>query len=206
MRFTSAMANWAAAQTAAKILMAALIGESVAVVALSYALIRVDRTVVMMSPDGGREDTVSQSAANRPYLEAWAFHLSTTFGNVTPDTVTFIKDRIGPILCPAIYTDAMLALSEQAATITRERVAISFEPRSVLFEDATGKVFVNGQAVNRAVMGTENRYQRTFEFVIRVSNYRVEVCGLRSYEGGPRTEQVLEQMKQREKSASPVKG
>jgi conjugal transfer pilus assembly protein TraE len=198
MRFTSAMANWSASQRAVKILLAALACESVALVAVSYAVLRVERTIVMVAPDGGRQDEVSQSKATRTYLEQWAFYLANTFGNVTPDNVNFIKDRIGPILCPAIYNDTMVALSDQAGTVTRERVAISFEPHSVLFEEGSGKTFVNGLAVSRPVMGGENRYQRTFEFELRVSHYRVELCGLRSYEGSPRTEQVLQQMRARE--------
>ena len=190
-------ANWQSAQAAARVLMVVCCAEAFAVVVLSYVLMKVDRTVVMVAPDQGRTDEVSQVGANRSYLEAWAFHLASTLGNVTPDNVGFIKDRLAPLLCPSVYRDAMVALSAQASTIQHERVTIAFEPRSVLFEEETNKVFVNGQSVNRAVMGTETRYQRTFEFVISIRDYRVEVCGLRSYEGGPRTERVLAEMKQR---------
>jgi conjugal transfer pilus assembly protein TraE len=197
MKLIRVMANWQGAQAAARILMVGCCAQGVALVALAYVLMKVDRTVVMVAPDQGRTDEVSQAGANRSYLEAWAFHLASTLGNVTPDNVAFVKDRLAPLLCPSVYRQAMLALSDQASTIQRERVAIAFEPRLVLFEEETNKMFVNGQAVNRAVMGTESRYQRTFEFVISIRDYRVEVCGLQSYEGGPRTVKVLAEMKQR---------
>jgi conjugal transfer pilus assembly protein TraE len=198
MKLLNVMASWQGAQAAARVLMVGCCALSVALVALSYVLMKVDRTVVMVAPDQGRSDEVSQAGANRSYLEAWAFHLASTLGNVTPDNVAFVKDRLAPLLCPSVYRDAMVALSDQASTIQRERVSISFEPRLVLYEEETNKIFVNGLAVNRAVMGTESRYQRTFEFVINIRDYRVEVCGLQAYEGGPRTEKVLAEMKQRE--------
>jgi conjugal transfer pilus assembly protein TraE len=173
---------------------------------LAYALVTSDRTIVMMAPDGGRHDSVNRDAASRGYVEAWAFYLAQMLGNVTPENVGFIKARISPLLCPDIYGDAMAMLSNQVVTITRDRVALSFEPHGVLVEDATGKVFVDGQATDHPVMGTEERTERSFEFVIRISDYRVQVCGLQSYEGPPRTLQLLAQGKERDAQAKSGNG
>jgi conjugal transfer pilus assembly protein TraE len=198
MKMTTAMASWSSALVTAKLLMAVVVALSLAVGGLAYALVTIDRTIVMVAPDGGRTDAISRHAADRSYLEMWALYFAQTFGNVTPDTVGFIKERVGPLLCPKIYNDAMLMLSDQVATISRERLTLSFDPRGVVVEEATGKVFVNGVSVDRPVIGSERRLDRTFEFVMSVVDYRIQVCGLTSYEGPPRTEKVLAQMRERE--------
>jgi len=200
-KLTSAMASWSSALAVARLLMVLVAIETMALVGLGYALVTVDRTVVLVAPDGGRADSVGQRMASRPYMEAWALYIAQTVGNVTPDTVAFIKSRIGPLLCPEVYDRAMVMLSDQVATITRDRVSISFEPRSVLFEESSGKVFVNGLSVDHAIMGAEKHYPRTFEFELQIADYRVQVCGLTSYEGEPRTERVVAQMRSRESVA-----
>ena len=200
MKLSAVMGSWRGAQATARLLMVFCVSESVAIVALSYVLLKVDRTVVLDAPEQSRTYEVSQASASRDYLETWGYYLAHLLGNVTPDSVGFIKERLAPLFCPSVYREAMVALSDQAATIQRERISISFEPRSVLVEEETHKVFVNGQAVSRAVMGGETRYQRTFEFMIDVKDYRMQVCGLAAYEGGPRTLKVLADLKLHEKS------
>jgi conjugal transfer pilus assembly protein TraE len=198
---TTAMASWSGAVMAARLLMGVVALLTFVSAGLAYALVSVDRTVVLIAPDDGRSDSIGQRKASRPYMEAWALYVAQTLGNVTPDTVGFIKERIGPLLCPEIYNEAMVMLSDQVATVARDRVAISFEPRGVLFEEASGKVFVSGQAIDHAIMGAEKRYDRTFEFNLEINDYRVRVCGLTSYEGQPRTEEELARRHAREASA-----
>ncbi len=183
--------------------MAVSIVQTVAIGGLAYALVTGGQTVVMIAPDGGRRDVVARDEASRSYIESWALYLAETLGDVTPSSVAFVKDHVGPLLCPAIYDKAMVMLSDQAATVARDHISIAFEPSNVVVEQATGKVFVDGEAVDRTVVGVEKRYERTFEFLLSVGAYRIRLCGLDSYEGAPRTQQKLAQMKQHEPEQKP---
>ena len=66
-------------------------------------------------------------------------------GNVTPTNADFIGKAITPLLSAELYPSVMDALSEQVNALKIDRVATSFKPRQVTYEQATGKVFVTGE-------------------------------------------------------------
>jgi conjugal transfer pilus assembly protein TraE len=186
-RLARLIASWEGARAAARLLGAAVLAETAAIVVLAVLLVRQDRTVVMVSPDMSWQASVSRRAADAGYMKSWAFYLATVLGNVTPGNAAFVRTALAPLLCPEVYSDVMVGIEHELDQIARDSVSFRFEPRHLLTEPASGRVFVTGQAVTRAVTGGEERYQRTFQFRITVANYRPEVCEVASYRGAPRT-------------------
>lgn len=189
MKIATVMSSWTGALATARVVTAVVIVEAVALVAMAVALNRVDRTVVMIAPEDGRQLSVSRQSADASYLEVWAYSLANLFGNVTPQNVGFVKERVAPLLCPDVYEQTMQTLSAQADTIRQDRTAISFLPDHVLSDPAAGRFYVEGMSVSHPVMGGENRFPRTFEFQLSVRGYRVVVCSLDSYQGSARLHQ-----------------
>ena len=125
------------------------------------------------------------------------------FGNVTPSNVGFIKDRIDRLLSPAIYNDVVNVLEMQSQQIRNDRVSIRFEPRFVEYEPKSEKVFVYGYSFTKGMSNeSEVRTDRTYEFEIAISNYIPVIDFMDTYEGRPRTEDVLERLQRREERRS----
>ena len=119
-------------------------------------------------------------------------------GNITPSNVDFLKDRLKPLLSPAIYSDVIDTLEMQAQNIKDDRITMRFEPRFVEYEKTTDRVFVYGYSFVKGATGDEERDDRTYEYKIKISNYAPMILDLNTYEGKPRTERVLDQLQKQE--------
>lgn len=156
-------------------------------------------TVVTVQPFTLTEEAwVAQKSASRSYKEAWAFAFAQLFGNVTPTTVEFIKERVTPFLGPRIYQEVIDALEVQARQIKSDRVTMRFEPRVVEYEMATNKVFVYGYSFTKGTNTSEERADRTYEFTIQIANYAPLVTHLETYSGRPRTKSMSEKIRRRD--------
>lgn len=151
--------------------------------------------IVTIQPWTLAEDAqVTRSDASRSYLEAWGFALAELVGNVTPGNVGFVSDRLKPILDPKVYHQVLEGLEANARTLVDERITMRFEPRRVVFEKSTGKVYVFGYSFARqgTSFETERREPRTYEFTMRIANYAPLLQAIDTYEGMPRTRDVVE--------------
>lgn len=152
-------------------------------------------TVSVSVPPGlGDAVTVSRHESDLDYQRAWGLFLATLLGNVTPGNADIVKKSIEPLLAPAIYRHAVRVLSEQVEAVKRDRVAMRFEARQVKFEVSSGKVFVEGFSVVSGAAGKEERNPRTYEFLIKVENYRPVIEHIDNYIGAARTSGELERL------------
>lgn len=156
-------------------------------------------TIVTVQPFTLSEEAwVGQKSASRSYKEAWAFAFAQMFGNVTPSTVEFIKERVSPFLGPRIYHEVIDALEVQARQIKSDRVTMRFEPRVVEYEMSTNKVFVYGYSFMKGTNSAEDRTDRTYEFTLQIANYAPLLTHLETYSGRPRTKSMNEKIRRRE--------
>jgi conjugal transfer pilus assembly protein TraE len=162
------------------------------------------QTIVTIQPFTLHDEAwVTEGDSSQGYKEAWGFALAQLFGNVTPSNVGFIKDRIDRLLSPAIYNDVINVLEMQSQQIRNDRVSIRFEPRFVEYEPKSEKVFVYGYSFTKGMSNeSEVRTDRTYEFEIAISNYIPVIDFMDTYEGRPRTEDVLERLQRREERRS----
>lgn len=160
---------------------------------LSIQLMSEDTKVVIKPYTLTEEAWITQDMASEEYQEAMALFFAELLGNVTPATVDFIKQRIDPMLSASIRQDVINALSDQAQTIKTEQVAISFAPRSVVYERPSGKVFVTGRSKTEGPSGGTSEEQRTFEFKFTTKDYLPLLTSIDNYEGRPMTLELLEQ-------------
>jgi len=171
-----------------RVAIAALLLTVVMLVVLAFR----KETIVTISPFTLTEEAwVTKKQASQNYQEAWAFAIAQMLGNVTPGTVGFIKDRIQPLLSPIIYQNVIDVLEVQSQDIVNNRVTMRFEPRNVIYEVSSGKVFVQGWSYVKAISTDEKRSERTYEFKIKVSNYAPVFEHIETYEGKPRTAEEL---------------
>jgi len=166
-------------------------------------------TVVVMQPWTMTQDAeLSSTRASRTYQEAWALALAEMLGNITPDSIDFVLDRLKPLLSPKIYNEVIRNAQEQAIYLKEDRITQVFEPRTVEFEKTTGKVFVHGYSyITGASLGTGNkdnkplRNELTFEFRIKIAQYIPIVEDIAVYSGQARTTKVLNRLEKAKKRA-----
>lgn len=157
------------------------------------------KTVVTIQPYTLTEEAqLTSNSASASYHESWGLFLATFLGNTTPDNSSFIRERIGPLLSPRIYSEVMAVIEEQTQHIRNDRVAIRFEPRYVLYEKESGHTYVNGNSFIKDATTKETREESTYEFRLRIQNYQPTIEFVNLYPGKPRSEKVLQQMQQRE--------
>ena len=156
-------------------------------------------TVVTLQPYTLTEDAwVMENQSSQSYKEAWALLLATLTGNVTPGTVGFVRERLEPLLAPSIYREVMEAIEVQALYITKDRVTMRFEPRTVEYEPERDVVYVYGESYLTGSSGESVRDDRTYEYQINISNFAPMITHINTYSGQPRTKSVLERESQRE--------
>ncbi|MFC1336962.1 MAG: pilus assembly protein [gamma proteobacterium symbiont of Clathrolucina costata] len=175
-------------------------GLAVAVVLLSYMVFTKEHVVVIQPETLGSEAWITKDQASQSYKESWGLFLAQLTGNITPANVDFLKDRLKPLLSPAIYSDVIDTLETQAQGIKNDRITMRFEPRFVEYETTSDRVFVYGYSFVKGATGDEDRQERTYEYRIRISNYAPMILDINTYEGKPRTERVLEQLQKQEES------
>ena len=145
-------------------------------------------TIVTITPSTLlSEAEVSEDWGSTSYIEAWALYMSLGLGNVTPENLAYLKPRINPLLSPRVYQTVSKALESQVSEIKDSHVTLYFEPRHVVREPETGKIFVHGQSVMETTTGQRERDERTYEFEIVVQNYMPSFTHILTYEGPPRT-------------------
>jgi conjugal transfer pilus assembly protein TraE len=169
-------------------------GLAVALTLCSIMAFTRDQVVVMQPVTLAGDAWISEKAASESYKEAWGMFLAQLVGNVTPSNVTFLKDRLAPLLSPSIFNEVMTGLDMQSQKIVQERIVTRFEPREVVYETTTDKVFVTGRSYVKGTTGDEKAEDRTYEYGIRIKNYLPMVVSAQTYAGPPRSEQVLAAM------------
>lgn len=152
-------------------------------------------TVITIQPFTLTEEAwISEANASQSYKEAWGMALAQMVGNVTPSTVDFLKERLGPILTSRIYQEVMDVLEIQAADIKNDRVTMRYEPRAVIYEQSTNKVFVEGRSYVRSVGSRERETFRTYEFVIKVRGHLPQLDHIETYEGAALTKERMNRL------------
>jgi conjugal transfer pilus assembly protein TraE len=150
------------------------------------ALLRADRTVVLVPPILDGEVNVARDRASREVKEAWAVYVAELLGNVGARSADFIQQALEPLLDPALRPAVMDVIGEQVEAIKRERVSMHFSPSGLSYDPATDTHFITGQQVSVGPGAQPVRHQRTFEVRVAFRHYRPVITHLTVYPGTPR--------------------
>ncbi len=170
------------------------------VILLLIMVMREEKIIVLKPVTLGVDAWLTKSKSSESYKEAWGLYFALMTGNITPHNVAFFKERLKPMLSPQIYSEVIDAIGMQAKNIKDDRITMRFEPRFVEYEAATDKVFVYGFSYVKGATGKEDRSERTYEYRLIIDNYAPMIIDLNTYEGKPRSEQVLLQIEKQEQT------
>lgn len=182
-----------------KFLRLAIAGLIVSNLFVSCSAINRDEIVTVVPPTLTERSWVSKVDSSAEYVDAWAMYIAMLLGNVSPSNAEVVKDAIGPILAPDIYQQVMEVLDKQIHAIRQDRVSLSFGPQKVLRDVANpNKFFVTGRAVTQGPTGDKRRTNRTYEFELKIRDYKPVISWLSTNSGDPRTADVIERERAKE--------
>ena len=192
-------ASYLALKTEAGLSRIALAGCSLALVLLSYHAVTKTQTVVIQPFGLQKSAWVSEDSSSQSYKEAWGLSLAQILGNVSPGNLDFVQKRLSPLFPSSIHEKTMTALRAQVIMMKTNRVTTSFDPKEVVYEKSTDKVFIYGNYISQSPSVKPRKEKRTYEFVINMESYLPQVVQMDTYADEPHTEQRLEQLKKKEK-------
>ena len=192
MTFEKLTLDWALQKRLNVFLGALLILSLIALLALSVALARAERTVVLVPPEVTTTMEIRRGSADKDTLQAWGQFAAHALGNVTPANIDMTRTTLEPLLDASIYDEVIGRLEAEMDNIFKERRTVSFEPHSVAVDEVNGRVWVTGMSVVTSLVGAEVRHQRTFEVEMRISGYHPRITWIGTYEGAPRTAEIGE--------------
>jgi len=163
------------------------VGQMIAVILLAYAVLHTDKIIVLSPPDLSEEVEISRGKASLAYKKGFAMYLATLGGNVTPGNGTIIKEAVGPLLSPGIYRQVMDNIEQQINALKLDRITLEYTPKSITYEEESGKIFVSGIQTSRGPSGQPDVKRRTYEFIIEIQNYRPILVHAAAYSGNPKT-------------------
>lgn len=146
---------------------------------------RVEETIVLVPAMLDQRMEVRASDASPAYKKAWALTVAQLAGNVTPGNADLVLEGLGDFLSPDAYRGIAADLASQIADIKRDSLTVSFEPRQVLYEANTNKVFVTGQFASQGVSGSPLKAIRTYEMGIDIRFGRPWITSFKPYQGMP---------------------
>lgn len=175
-----------------KFLRLCLVGNFAVTFLLAIFVFTKDTVVAITPPTLTENAWVSANQASQEYTEAWALYIANVVGNVRPRTSAMVRETIEPLLDASIYQDVINKIEQQVGEIKRDRVVISFEAVGVSREkNNPNKFFVEGRSLMQGPNGKPIRSNATYEVELEIHNYKPIIKFLDTYEGKPRTEDVL---------------
>jgi conjugal transfer pilus assembly protein TraE len=180
------LATWRGLTLENRIHRITLLGLIVTNLLTAVALLHAERTVVLVPPRLEGQVNIARDSASQEVKESWALFVAELLGNASPTGAEFLERALDPLLAPALRRPVLEAMRQQVHEIQRERVSMTFEPRTVAYEPATDRVFVTGTHTTRGPGARPVARPRTYELRVGFANYRPVISHLDVYAEAPR--------------------
>lgn len=165
---------------------------------LGFSLLTKKESVVLVPPHLTSEVKVIMNKTTLGYAKAWGLFLAELLGNVTPQNLKFIRASLEPLLDPNVYQQFINVIELQTQQISVDHISMRFEPKVVQYEEENSLIFVTGQGIIIGPTGDEKRIERTYEFKIKMKDFRPLLTWVDMYQGNARTKKVRERMQKNE--------
>lgn len=166
---------------------------SLALTVTSFGWFRSHETVVLVPPMLDERVSISRDVASTTYQKKWGLFVAQMIGNIHPGNIDFVMEGITGMLSPAAYSSIKQALADQVSDIKRDSLSISFQPKQVVYENETQKVFISGDFQAAGPSGEPKKLFRTYEFIITARFGQPWIDQFRVYSGPAKTLSVLTQ-------------
>lgn len=155
-----------------------------------------DRVTTLVPPTLSEAVSVAKRNADAGYKKAWGLYLASLLGNVSPGNADFVIESLQLLMSPRVFANLKQSVATDVEMIKKDGVSVSFEQKQVLYEKETDKVFVIGRTGISNAAGQVAKFDRVFEVRVSIDNGQPQIVELDSYQGKPKTLEVLKQIAQ----------
>lgn len=155
-----------------------------------------DRVTVLVPPTLSDAVSVAKRNADAGFKKAWGLYVASLLGNVSPGNADFVIESLQLLMSPRVFATLKQNVAADVEMIKKDGVSVSFEQKQVLYERETDKVFVVGRTGISNAAGQVAKFDRIFEVRVSIDNGQPQIVELDSYQGKPKTLEVLKQMAQ----------
>ena len=187
MKLHDLLATWDGAHRENRFNRVAIVLLAIVNIALAVTVNQTDRTVVLVPPVLDGEVTLARNSASQEVKDAWALFVAELLGNVTPINAEVLTKALDPLLAPALRQDVLRVLDSQIGEIKREKISLSFQPRSISRDAGSDTLYVTGNHITRGPAAQPVAVERTYAIRIGFRQYRPVITYLDVYPGAPRT-------------------
>lgn len=198
MDYKKFMSSWAGSRKLNTVFLICICNLTAANTVLVLLLAFNKEEIVLVPPHMNGEIRAAVNRTTESSARAWGLYFAGLLGNVTPDSLHFIKSALEPMVSPDVYQEVSSALAVQAEQIAEDHISMRFEPKIVQFEEKTKLVFITGRSIVKGPSGEEKRQDRTYEFKIDMNGYQPLLSWINTYEGGARTEKIKDRLERTE--------
>lgn len=155
-----------------------------------------DRVTVLIPPTLNEAVSVSRRNADAGFKKSWGLYAASLLGNVSPGNADFVLEALQLVMSPRVFGTLKQSIAADVEMIKKDGVSTSFEQKQVMYEKETDKVFVIGRTGISNAAGSVTKFDRIFEVRVTIDNGQPQIVELDSYQGKPRTQEVVQQMAQ----------
>lgn len=157
-----------------------------------------DRVTVLVPPTLNEAVSVAKRNADASYKKAWGLYVASLLGNVSPGNADFVIESLQLLMSPRVFSQLKQSVAADVEMIKKDGVSVSFEQKQVLYEKETDKIFIIGRTGISNAAGAVTKFDRVFEVRVTIDNGNPQIVALDSYQGKPRTLDVLKTMPQKQ--------
>lgn len=141
--------------------------------------------IILIPPYLDRQVQLGWSAASADYLKSFGMYFTTLAANVTPNNIDFVAQNLELFVDARIFPDVRRTLKGTAENpqFRGSGGSLVFQPKELVFEPETMKVFVAGIATHRDAAGRASDTDMVYELVMEMRGGRPWITGIETYNG-----------------------
>ena len=149
--------------------------------------------VILVPPFQNETIEFTEGKANQEYYQQWAWSTAMLVGNISPGNAKFIRDELERMSTPGLFRDLNEIVELELASIVRDKAAVTFSPRNIIYDPNLDLFFVTGtQELMGPGVQSAIRKDITYEMGFTTQRLRIFLNRFDVYEGAPRTKDVRE--------------
>lgn len=171
----------------------------IAVLVLSFAVLRKDETVVVVPPTFTEQITMVGNKASEAYKTGWALFAANMVGNISQRNMGFVVDTIGKMFKAQERDDFEALLKAQVQALQARSVRENFTALDLIYNSQVDTAWVYGDKKTISVRSGASTTQKwTYEIRIEARNGQPKIIHFDQYAGAPDTHNRVQSLKKKQ--------
>ncbi|HBC3404925.1 TPA: hypothetical protein KDY05_002201 [Vibrio parahaemolyticus] len=196
---SNALRSWSSSVALSRFLVQSNLALAIAVVALAYAALSKDETVIVVPPTFTEEITMAGNNASESYKTGWGLFAANMAGNISDRNASFVVDTLRKMFLARDADDYERQLLSQVEALKVRGVRENFTPLDLIYNSQVDTVWVYGDKKTTSTRSGATTTQKwTYEIKIAARNGQPKITHFSQYAGAPNTRKRVVELKQQQ--------